>query len=535
MNLTRVPGFATLERAHKSAETTLFLAVPVNIGALKAAAEAALGEKVAKWRAYIDDIACDKRKGPWVECNGAIVTAEMVRSGPVDIGVENGRLQLIVTVKYDIAARGHGWASYLTESKSGSVEVRIPIDAVLGAGYRLDMRIASDPVWSEKAISVLRGKISLGQSGNPKLKSDLAASGESLRKAMTDQPVKAETARAWRALHGPIALMQSPDLWLRGEPIRVFGGGFAEEAGAVVYRIGIGMKVAIGQGQRPMPAVLKPLPDPSPRGEATGATRLLFPVDVSAQSLLVALRQALPQGEVIETKADNKAVALKVAMREVALQPAKDSLAVALKLDIIEPRRFQGYTGRAPKALSIPAPPSVVALPPSPTTTERHARIQGGEQEPPRAARRGDARVRRRALPLRQPRQAGGGRHLDERRRSVVQQQPVRLHRAAERVVHGGGRTPRPLPEGRGHGRQRPLAAVRHRDLHDRVVGSASPPSRVAIAAATADRVERAAERVGRDQHPHQRFERLLAPLQVGGDGLASAGARRRPPRAPPG
>ena len=92
-NLTRVPGFATVERDQRPSETTLFLAVPVNVAAVKDAADAAIGNSISKWRSYIDDIACGKRKGPWTECNGAVVQNgecfgcyPLVRDEPRDVG-----------------------------------------------------------------------------------------------------------------------------------------------------------------------------------------------------------------------------------------------------------------------------------------------------------------------------------------------------------------------------------------------------------------------------------------------------------------
>ncbi len=346
-NLTRVPGIATVEREQRPAETTLFLAVPVDIAAVKTVAEAAIGERIAKWRTFMDDIACDKRKGPWTECNGAVVSTEIVRAGAIDVTVDGGRLQLVVPLKYDIAAKGHGWASYLTDEKSGRTSVRIPIDAALGPGYRLDVRVAGEPVWSDKAVTILKGKIILGQSGDAKLKADLKAAAEPMRKALADQGLAAPAERAWRALHAPLALMRSPDLWLKGEPVRLLGGGFAREGSDIVYRIGVGTRVGVYQGERPKAATYRALPEPTRQADAQSRTRLLFPVDLSSSALLSALQSAFPANETIVSKADNKAEAVKVTARSIALHPAKDQIAIEMKLDVIEPRRMNGMVGTA--------------------------------------------------------------------------------------------------------------------------------------------------------------------------------------------
>ena len=345
--LSRVPGIGVTERAQGPSETTLFLPIPIDVSAIRDAAENALGERVAKWRAFIEDIACDKRKGPWTECIGAVVSTEIVRAGAVNIVAEGGRLLLVIPLKYDIAAKGHGWASYLSDQKAGRVDVRIPIEASIGAGYRLDARITGEPIWSEKAISVLKGKIALGQSGDAKLKADLKAAADPIRKALADQPLKASVERAWRSLHTPLVLMRGPDLWLRGEPLRVLGGGFDVENGSIVYRIGIGARATVLQGERPSPLIVKPLPEPARQIEAAARTRLLFPVDFSSSALLAALQSAFPVNETIETKADNKAQAVKVTTRGVALHPSKDLFAIELKFDVVEPRRMLGQLGTA--------------------------------------------------------------------------------------------------------------------------------------------------------------------------------------------
>ena len=64
-------------------------------------------------------------------------------------------------INLDIAARGHGWASYLTDRKTGTVTVGIPFDVSLSPTYGADVRVAGDLVWSEKTIPILKGKVPL--------------------------------------------------------------------------------------------------------------------------------------------------------------------------------------------------------------------------------------------------------------------------------------------------------------------------------------------------------------------------------------
>ena len=344
---TRVPGTGVVERSVPASEVVVFHSVPVDVGSIKDAAGAAIAPQLAKWRAFLDDIACDKHNGPWVQCMGATVSAEIVRAGAIDILLEGGRLVVVVPVKYDITAKGHGWSSYLTDHKTGSTEVRIPLEVSLGGGYRLDVRVAGEPVWADKVVPILKGKIVLAESTNAKIKADIKAAADPLRKALAETPTRTAAANAWRALHSPIALMRAPNLWLRGEPTRVASGGFVTENGAIVYRIGVGSRVTVHQGNRPQPMPVKPLPEPVLAVASDARSRLALSVDVSNAALTQAIVAVFPAGELIETRADIKATPVKVLMRGVSLLPAMDRLVVELKLEVVEPLRMAGIAGSA--------------------------------------------------------------------------------------------------------------------------------------------------------------------------------------------
>ena len=350
IQFTRTPFAGVIETEAKAGETSVFLAVPVDVAPVIAAAETAFAGPVGKAREFVDDIACDRRKGPYVECSGAVVTTDLIRSGPIEVTADGTRLLITVPLRYDIAARGHGWANYLTDRKTGAVSVTIPFDVVLTASYGLETRIAGDLVWSEKVIPVLKGRLGLAGLADAKIKAQLKGLTEALRTTLAAQPVRDGAEKAWRALHQPIELSRGPSLWMRGQPERVFGGGFAMADGAVVYRLGMDAKISVHRGERPAPLSVKPLPGPLRQATARqqpAQTVLRLPFDVGALALGQAVAQAFPKSDVIETRADAKSQPVKVRPTAVSLFPARDRLALELQLDVVEPSRLLGMTGKA--------------------------------------------------------------------------------------------------------------------------------------------------------------------------------------------
>ena len=150
---------------------------------------------------------------------------------------------------------------------------------------------------------------------------------------------------------------------------------------------------------------------------------------------------------------------------------------------------------RAPRARRMPAPPSVVALPPIPSDDLAHARVERRDQHLARAARRRPERV---ALRGGEPRQPGRLGQLDDGPLAVGRREPARLDRPPDRVVRR--RSP-PVPAaGRldrrracPRRRRRAARAAARRRGRARAQPSASAPRDL-------DRGQRALERVGREQ-----------------------------------
>src|SRR5690606_18562714 len=145
--------------------------------------------------------------------------------GPVALSAEGHSLQVTLPFKYALSAKGQGWAGYLTASKSGAVTASMLFDLTLGPGFRIEARMGRDIVWSERALPVLRGKVAFARLADSKLKAVLRSIADPLRDALAEQPVREASDTAWQALHEPIEVGRSPDLWLRTLPERLMGAG----------------------------------------------------------------------------------------------------------------------------------------------------------------------------------------------------------------------------------------------------------------------------------------------------------------------
>ncbi len=140
VQFTRIPVLGVIDPALKPNETAIYLSVPVDLQGVVAAVDQAVAESL-KSRDLVEDIACDRRKGTAIECNDAIVVAELTRAGPLEVAVEGHALQVKVPYRYAVSAKGQGWAAYLGDGKSGTISASVPFELMLGPGFRLDARL----------------------------------------------------------------------------------------------------------------------------------------------------------------------------------------------------------------------------------------------------------------------------------------------------------------------------------------------------------------------------------------------------------
>jgi hypothetical protein len=356
VQFTRTPVAGALTPDAKASDTRVFLSIATNLAPALEAIESAVAQDVAKWREYVDDAACDRRKTQWLECMTANTAVSLTRDGPAEAAIEGSRLMITLPIKYEISAKGMGWAAYMSDTKVGRITVGVPFEVVLASGYRLDVRMGDNLVWSEKTADFLKkGKVYFAKTGDQRIKTQLKAAAEPLRQAIAAQPIRETTERAWKSLHTPIELSKGPSLWLRGLPEKVVGAGFAFEQGQFVYRIALDTKIAIHKGERPAPFFVNPLPEPqrltaqamATAAQTTSKTLLRLPFDVLAPGLEEAVAAAFPKTDLIETRADAKSTPVKVRPVKVQLFPARDRVALELQLDVVEPKRLLGMSGKA--------------------------------------------------------------------------------------------------------------------------------------------------------------------------------------------
>jgi Domain of unknown function (DUF4403) len=336
----------------KLSATVVFVGAPVDLTAARAQIDASLAEKISPIVQLIDNAACGRRNGQ-ADCNDARVDGDVDRNGPVTLDITPaGRIELTVPLRYNLRARGLGWARDITDASSGAFTVKLPYEVFWTSSYAAEVRIREDSiVWSEPTVKVLKGKLALSKVIEGKLRKSLNGSGELMRKAIVDAGMKETVAQAWTALHRPIELSGTPTLWLKSEPERVFSAGLSATDGKTFLRFGIGGNFGIIGGQRPAELVARRMPDPARPDQLPKdlvlQTSLKLPVLISLAPLKKAVAAAFPKDEVVETQADKQTAALAVSMKSATVYPSRHHVVIDFAVDVARPRQWLGYVGRA--------------------------------------------------------------------------------------------------------------------------------------------------------------------------------------------
>lgn len=355
VQFTRIAHLGFADAEPLAIETTLFARLPFDSTGFLQTLEALLDGGIRS-REVVENLACDKRRTQWVECVSGTVTAELMLAGRPSLTVDGGRLVVAIPLKYDLTGRGYGWASYLTDRKSGTITAKIPIEVALGPGFRTALRLGRDIAWSGEAVPVLKAQVTMASIADAKLKALLTPALDVLKHQIEDPRVRQLGSEAWQSLAQPIAVM--PEQWLRAEPKRFQSLSFAVNPdGDASLHLGLVARTTLHEGARPESIVPGPMPDPGrepSRFATTGGgsdrgveTTLRVPLQVSAQSFEAAVRTLFPKGERIETQADHRASPITVRVLDANLRPARDRFALELQLDVLEPQRLRGMTGKA--------------------------------------------------------------------------------------------------------------------------------------------------------------------------------------------
>ena len=363
VQFTKAPPFGPSPPATVRRDlTTIQIGLPVDLTAAVELADKALPESLGKIVDWIDDAACDRRTRA-IECNGVRVDIEVQRNGSVTLALaDDGRLAITVPLKYDLTARGLGWASYIRERKSGVITATIPIDVALNAAFEPDARLKEPVTLSERTVPALKGKIAMARHLDARLKKPLAPVLEAIRLGMGAKDMRATTERAWRALYTPMELNREPQTWLRIEPERIGHAGFVMDGDRLLYQLGIGARVSVANGQRPAPLLPRRLPELTPNSGALAApaakrapegrvvdtrTQMHLPVVMSLTPMLAAVRDAFPGSEVHKTGPGTETAPIGVKVRHLSFFPSKGDLGIEMQLDVVEPSRWVGLIGTA--------------------------------------------------------------------------------------------------------------------------------------------------------------------------------------------
>ena len=329
----------------KSGLTTVFVAVPIRLSSVAARLDQAIPGELKRFVAWLDDIACFKRK-TYVQCEGARTDLYLSRDGAVKITPAGNQLNLEIPFKYVLKARGLGPARTLTETKTGRLVAVAGLKVQLQRGLTAKAELARSIKWSRREIKVMNGAFRLADHADGRIRRLLRDMAQSLTAALQNAPIRASAKQVWDALHAPIKLHTEPNIWLSTKPERIADGGFASRNGQTVYQIAIGTRMrVVTTGVEPVSYFAAPMPRRGERFDGQQRSILRRTVAVKYDAFARALKAAWPAP--IEMPGAMIRTPMRVHVNDVELFPSRDLLAVGLDLDVETPDRAFDLTGMA--------------------------------------------------------------------------------------------------------------------------------------------------------------------------------------------
>lgn len=312
--------------------STVSVALPVDLAPLAKQVDATLPEQLATVRDWLPDAACAQRGGVrGYECNAAKLEGTVTRNGPVELKVEPNGLRLVVPVKYALSATGIGWASTLTESKSGETTTGVSFAVAFGPNNALDVTVHDDTANRAAGIALLKGAVNIGRLIEPRVKPAMKSAEADLRRSLAALPIKAAVNRVWSILSAPVELGEGAGLWLKSAPDYYTTGQFAEVGGRLSYQMSIAARVAVVEGKRTMAGATKRQPIRSLDSPPVRATvRLALPIDLEA--IRQAVETTFVTEQVLESRVDRFTDPVKVKVRGTRVYPALRQ--IGLELDV---------------------------------------------------------------------------------------------------------------------------------------------------------------------------------------------------------
>jgi hypothetical protein len=317
----------------RSELSSAFVALPVVIGPIAQRAEHALPEQLVVVQDWLADAACAKRNRNY-DCNSAKLTGTITRSGPVETLITPTGIKLVVPIKYDLTATGVGWASYLSEHKTGETRWTISFVATLNPAGGLEVAAKDETLPAETTLTLMKGTIKLARLIDPRLSPVLKSTEDDLRRTLAALPVKAATARAWAALSTPLELGAGSGMWLKGAPEYYAAGSFVQDHGQVFYRLAIAARMMIAEGDRGQTPAGKrqPVPAMDARPPSYSHVKLAVPVDLAA--MRQATKAAFSPDKTLESRSDRFSDPVKVKVRDTRVYPAMRQIGLELDVEV---------------------------------------------------------------------------------------------------------------------------------------------------------------------------------------------------------
>lgn len=325
----------------RSELSSVFVNLPVDVGAVAKRAETAIPEKLASVIEWLPEAACAKRT-QWIECNSAKLEGSISRSGAIGFEIEGNTAKLRIPLKYDLTATGIGWAKSLSERKSGDFTLSVPFGIEINPASGLAVAVR-EPQASSGAdqVALLKGTVKLARLVDSKIKPALKVAEDDLRQALSSVPVRAALERSWAALAQPLELGHGSGLWLTAMPDHYGNGGFVSVDGRLFYRIAIATRLAVteaekvggGKQRKTLPVLSQ---NPLPPGQA----RIRMGSHLSLDSMQQAAEATFVRAEPFESRSDRFTEPLKVKVRGVRVYPAQRQIGLELDLDV---RNHKGH------------------------------------------------------------------------------------------------------------------------------------------------------------------------------------------------
>jgi Domain of unknown function (DUF4403) len=311
--------------------SSVFVSLPVDIGPLAKRIDAALPDQLLAVREFLPDAACGIRGSAGHDCNTAKLEGAISRNGPVELKVEPAGLRFVVPVKYTLAATGLGWASAMSERKSGETTSSVSFSVNISPSNGLDVTVQDESTPSGAAVQLLKANIKIARLLEPAVRPVFKTAEADLRRALSALPIKNAVHRVWGLLASPVELGEGSHMWLRSSPEYFSTGRFVGDQSQLSYQLAIATRLAVVEAKReavtpgrqqPVSALDKP--------PAAAHVRLAMPIDLEA--IRQAAEATFRKGQEFESRADRFSEPVRVKIRNTRIYPALRQ--IGLELDV---------------------------------------------------------------------------------------------------------------------------------------------------------------------------------------------------------